>query len=199
MKKSKTVYIIDDDIDVRESICLLLVAQGFRAVTFSSAECFLSEYSRSMKGCIVSDIRMGGMSGLEMQDILNSYNAILPIIFITGHGDVPMSVKAVKNGAFNFLLKPFKKDTLLKAVDDAFVAEYEKLNDLSKPDYSKHNINILTKREKEIYVLFMQSKGKYTSKKIAEMLTVSVRTVEKHRLAIFKKMNVKNIAELLVS
>ncbi|GAA6170304.1 response regulator transcription factor [Sessilibacter corallicola] len=191
------VHVIDDEIDIRESLLLLLGNNGFKVSTYVSAEDFLANIAQVTSGCILSDIRMDEIDGMMLQKILLSKNIVLPMIFITGHGDVPMCAKAMKNGAIDFLLKPFSKDTLLQTVRHALVIGEAKQRQTREHTQIEQRYETLTAREKGVFLLLVESEGHHSSKSVAQSLSLSVRTVEKHRLSIFKKMQTKNIAQLV--
>lgn len=192
------VHVIDDEMDIRESLRLLLRNHKFQVETYVSAEDFLDRISDDMTGCILSDIRMGNMDGLQLQEVLIKKRVTLPMIFITGHGDVPMCATAMKNGAIDFLLKPFSKVTLIETVNQACRLWQEKEKSMEDSLDIRQRFERLTPREREIFNLLVAPEGQNTSRKIAEKLSISVRTAEKHRLVIFKKMAVNNLLQLII-
>jgi two-component system response regulator FixJ len=194
MEEQALVYVVDDDRAVRDSLGLLLRSVGIANETYESAGAFLDAYEPGRVSCLVADIRMPGMSGLELQRELNDRKVRIPLIFITGHGDVPMAVEAMKGGARDFLTKPFRDQDFLDRVRAA-VSEAEsgfegeqKLRDV------RERYESLTRRETE--VMDMVVKGA-ANKVIAMDLGVSQRTVELHRARVMQKMKVRSLAELV--
>lgn len=189
-----TVYIVDDDSGVRSSIRVLLKSVGLPATTFASAQEFLAAYQPSQPGCIVLDIRMPGMSGLELQEELNERGAVIPVIFITGHGDVPMAVEAMRHGAFDFLQKPFRDQDLIDRVQQALARDRETREALKEHDRIRARIASLTPREREVLELLTAGKA---NKMMAQDLGLSQRTVEIHRAHVMEKMGAKSVAQLV--
>ncbi|MCC7039772.1 MAG: response regulator transcription factor [Burkholderiales bacterium] len=185
-----TVLVVDDDEAVRDSLAMVLRAAGRCVETFASAEEFIERGGATRAGCLVLDVRMPGMSGLELQDYLAQRNAPLPIVFLTGHGDIPMAVRAVRRGAWEFLQKPVDDGLLLAAVDSALSGD-------SPPDSPPRAlppaVGTLSRREREVLDLILA--GKQT-RAIAEALFISVKTVEFHRSRIHSKLGVASMAEL---
>lgn len=185
-----TVLIVDDDEAVRDSLSMVLRAAGRPVETFASAEEFIERGGATRAGCLVLDVRMPGMSGLELQEYLAERNAPLPIVFLTGHGDIPMAVRAVRRGAWEFLQKPVDDGQLLAAVDAALSGD-------SPPDAPPRAlppaVATLSRREREVLDLILA--GKQT-RAIAEALFISVKTVEFHRSRIHAKLGVASMAEL---
>jgi FixJ family two-component response regulator len=191
---NRMVFIVDDDDAVRESLGFLMKSIGIEARGFSSAPEFLEFYNDGIVGCLVLDIRMPGMSGLELQDRLNEMNAILPIIFITGHGDVPMAVEALKKGALDFIQKPFRDQDLIDRINHALDRDHDSRNMLSQKREILDRIDELTSREKEVMELVVQGSP---NKIIAADLDVSQRTVEIHRSRVMEKMQARSLAQLV--
>jgi two-component system, LuxR family, response regulator FixJ len=189
-----TVYIVDDDNGVRSSIRVLMKSVGLPASTFASAQEFLGTYHAGQGGCVVLDIRMPGMSGLELQEELNRRGAVIPVIFITGHGDVPMAVEAMRHGAFDFLQKPFRDQDLIDRVQQALLRDRETREALKEHVRIRARIASLTPRERE--VLDLLSVGK-ANKTMAQDLGLSQRTVEIHRAHVMEKMGAKSVAQLV--
>lgn len=187
---SPTVFVVDDDDAVRQSLKLLFKSAGIAAETAASAQEFLAAYDPAQPGCLVLDVRMPGMSGLELQEYLAERNVPLPIVFLTGHGDIPMAVRAVRRGAWEFLQKPVDDGQLLAAVDAALSGD-------SPPDAPTRGlppaVATLSRREREVLDLILA--GKQT-RVIAETLFISVKTVEFHRSRIHAKLGVASMAEL---
>jgi len=194
MTKKGTVFIVDDDEGVREGLSLLLEAVEQPCELYSSAIDFLEAYDPSKRGCLVLDIRMPGMSGLDLQEALNERESQLPIIFITGHGDVPMAVDAMRCGALDFIRKPFREQDLLDSINAAL--EY----DAGERDLSLEHqalcdrLSSLTERESEV---FHRVAAGDRSREIGIALGISERTVEAHRAQIMKKLGARTLAQLV--
>ena len=188
------VYIVDDDQAVQDSIALLLRSADIASETFSSAQEFLLQCHNLPRGCILLDIRMPGMSGLEMQQELNRKGFRMPIVFLTGHGDVPMAVQALKAGASDFLQKPFKDQQLLDCLNNVLEADQALHNENHQAETILKRHDSLTEREREVMSLITDGKS---NKVIAYDLGISQRTVEIHRANVFHKMEVRNLAELM--
>ncbi len=197
MKKKEpasTVFIVDDDDAVRSSLRLLLRSLGHSAVTYTSATEFLANYHPDQPGCAVLDVRMPGMSGLQLQDELNRRGTIIPVIFITGHGDVPMAVEAMQRGAFDFLQKPFREQDLITRIQRALDLDRENRAQLEERDQIRARLAALTPREREVLELVTQGKP---NKIMAADLGVSQRTVEIHRAHLMEKMGARSLAQLV--
>ena len=188
------VYVVDDDEPMRDSLRWLLESTGYRVSAYSTAERFLSAYKPGAAACVVLDVRMPGVSGLELQQELNRRGEPLPIIFITGHGDVPMAVNAVKNGAFHFLEKPFKDEQLLGLIEQAALLGAPGESPGARRRCAAAKLATLTHREREVMELVV---GGLKNKQIAEQLGISVKTVEAHRARTMEKMSVTSLAELV--
>lgn len=188
------VYIIDDDVSVLNSLKCLIESVGYNVKTFSTAQEFIDIYNPSGPACLIVDVRMPIMSGLELQQYLYSHNINVPIVFISAHGDIPMAVSTIKNGAENFLTKPINNQNLLEAVNKAIKNDIIKYRKHKKCDEINIQVNRLTKREKEILKLMVE--GKMT-KYIADKLAISPNTVDQHRMKVMNKMDVKCVAELV--
>lgn len=184
-EKTPCVIVVDDDDAVRLSLKMLLKSVGQQAEAYASAQDFLDAFDPEQPGCLVLDIRMPGMSGLELQERLNQMHAITPIVFVTGHGDVPMAVEAMQNGAVDFIQKPFRDQDLLDRVNQAIEKDRENRRSLLARDEIRRRIGLLTPRERE--VLDLVTKGK-ANKVVAGDLNVSQRTVEIHRARVMEKM-----------
>jgi FixJ family two-component response regulator len=191
---SPSVYVVDDDDAVRNSLKLLLKSAGIAAETSASAQEFLGSYDPAHPGCLVLDVRMPGMSGLEMQQELNVRGAMIPVIFITGHGDIPMAVEAMQHGAFDFLQKPFRDSELLDRVNRALTRDAESRARLRHTDRIRERLASLSPREREVLDLVTQGKA---NKMVAGDLGVSQRTVEIHRAHVMQKMEAGSLAELV--
>jgi two-component system, LuxR family, response regulator FixJ len=189
-----TVFIVDDDDGVRASLRILLKSIGIAATALASAQEFLAAHHPSQPGCLLLDIRMPGMSGLELQSELNQRGAIIPVIFITGHGDVPMAVEAMQHGAFDFLQKPFRDQDLIDRVQRALARDRENREALKEHERIRAHLKSLTPRERE--VLDLMARGK-PNKVMAAELGLSQRTVEIHRAHVMEKMAAGSVAQLV--
>jgi len=188
------VYVVDDDYGVRDSLSFLLRSVGIDNEAYESASRFLEAFQPGRVSCLIADIRMPGMSGLELQDELNRRHISIPVIFITGHGDVPMAVTAMKAGAMDFLAKPFRDQELLDRVNAALGQAEAAFAGQQKEIEARVRYESLTPRETE--VMAMVVKG-CANKVIAMDLGVSQRTVELHRARVMQKMAVRSLAELV--
>jgi len=189
-----TAFVVDDDEAVRSSLRMLLKSLGIPAVTHGSAAEFLAEYDLEQPGCLILDVRMPGISGLELQDELNRRGAIIPVIFITGHGDVPMAVEAMQHGAVDFLQKPFSDKDLSDRVQRALAADLRNRAQLGEKDQIRARMAMLTPRERQVLALVTLGKA---NKAIAGDLGVSQRTVEIHRAHLMEKMGAASLAHLV--
>lgn len=190
----QTVYVVEDDEAVRDSLELLLKTDGKTVKTYENAAVFLKDYSETMAGCIVLDIRMPGMDGMELQKKLNSKHSILPIIFVTGHGDVPMAVDAMKEGAVDFIQKPYREEALLEKIEAALEQDQEQRKTLDEKQEIMRRIKSLTPREHEIMDRMIEGQA---NKVIAIELEISQRTVEIHRSRVMHKMGTHSLAHLV--
>ena len=188
------VMVVDDDAGVRNAMRSLLKSVGLNSALFASAQEFLDAYQPSQLGCLVLDIRMPGMSGLELQQQLNLRGAVIPVIFMTGHGDIPMAVEAMQHGAFDFLQKPFRDQDLLDRIQRAIVKDAQLRKSLGEHERIKTHLESLTPREREVLDLMTQGKQ---NKVIGQDLGVSPRTIEIHRARVMEKMNASSVAELV--
>jgi two-component system, LuxR family, response regulator FixJ len=189
-----TVYIVDDDEAVRSSLRLLIRSVGLQAQAFVSAMDFLASYDPRHPGCLLLDVRMPGMSGLELQQELNRRGATIPVVFITGHGDVPMAVAAMQQGAFDFLQKPFRDQDLLDRVQRGMARDAESRGRLAAHAEILARLATLTPRETEVMRLVTSGKA---NKVVGGELGVSQRTVEIHRAHVMEKMRAGSLAELV--
>ena len=194
MIRNPSVYVVDDDDAVRNSLRMLLKSVGIPAVAYGSARDFLSAYPAELPGCLVLDVRMPGMSGLELQEELNRLGAVIPVIFITGHGDIPMAVEAMQHGAFDFLQKPFRDQDLIDRVQRALVTDGQNRSALAEEHQIAERYESLTPREREVLALVTQGKA---NKVMAGDLGVSQRTVEIHRARVMEKMRASSLAQLV--
>lgn len=188
------VYIVDDDEPIRDSISMLLDTLDIPNEVFADASSFLTAVDDSSSGIAVLDIRMPGMSGLELQDKLIAQGTKLPIVFITGHGDVPMAVEAMKKGAIDFIRKPFRDQELLDSISDALNSEEKTRQHEADISQISERENTLTPREQEVFGRIAQGQA---NKVVAIELEISERTVEIHRSQVMKKMNVRSLAALV--
>jgi FixJ family two-component response regulator len=193
-RREPIVYIVDDDEAICSSLRLLLKSCGIPATSHGSAEAFLSAYDPEQPGCLVLDVRMPGMSGLELQDELNRRGAIIPVIFVTGHGDVPMAVEAMRHGATDFLQKPFGDQEFTDRIQRALALDQRNRATLGQKDQIRARLAALTRRE--LQVLRLVTLGK-ANKVIAGELGVSQRTVEIHRAHLMEKMGATSLAHLV--
>lgn len=187
------VHIVDDDEAIRDALQWLLKTRKVPCSTWPSGEAFLDAVQANWRGCAVLDIRMDGMSGLECFEALRARGNTLPVVFITGHGDVPMAVSALKKGAFDFIEKPFNDSDLVAVVQRAMETDAEHQRAASLVGAIGEKLASLTAREREVMELILA--GKY-NKVIADELNISMRTVEAHRSKIFEKMAVRSAVEL---
>ena len=194
MHPEPTVFIVDDDQEVREALELLMSWIGLDAETYGSAREFLDRFDPERTGCLVLDIRMKGMSGLELQQRLNEHPLHPPIVVITGHGDVPMAVRAVKGGAVDFIEKPFNDQVLLDAVHRAIEQDAEQRGRVSQLAEIRARLGRLTPREREILDLVIAG---HRNKVIAIDLGISQSTVEAHRARVMEKMQARSLSDLM--
>jgi FixJ family two-component response regulator len=194
MTSTPTIYVVDDDEAVRNSLRFLLRSVELPTRTLASAQEFLSVYDPSQPGCLVLDVRMPGMNGLELQQELNRRGAVIPVIFITGHGDVPMAVEAMQHGAFDFLQKPFHDQDLIDRLQKALAKDARTRSTLKSHDEIKTRLESLTPREREVLELMVRGKP---NKIMAADLGVSQRTVEIHRARVMEKCAATSLAHLV--
>jgi FixJ family two-component response regulator len=192
--KKGNVYVVDDDEAVRDSLQWLLEGKDYRVRCFDSAESFLSRYDPREVACLIVDIRMPGITGLELQDRLLERKSPLPIVFITGHGDVPMAVNTMKKGAMDFIPKPFKEEELLSVVERMLDQAREAFADYQHAANREALIGKLTAREAQVLERIVAGR---LNKQIADDLGISIKTVEAHRANIMEKLNANTVADLL--
>lgn len=194
MSSEPTVFIVDDDEAVGQSLRWLLESVGLRVEVFQSASAFISGYDPSRVGCLVLDVRMPGMSGLELQERLKEKQIGIPVIFITGHGDVPMAVRAMKAGAVDFIEKPFKDQELLDQIHRAIAQDLENRRSAAQRAALLERFHALTPREQEVMRLVAEGNP---NKVIAYRLGLSSKTVEAHRARVMEKMQAKSLSDLV--
>jgi two-component system, LuxR family, response regulator FixJ len=188
------IYLVDDDEAVRDSLGILFNSIGLEHEAYSSALEFLQHYAPVRHSCLVADIRMPGLSGLELQQRLNEQHAEIPIIFITGHGDVPMAVTAMKSGAADFVQKPFRDQDLIDRIHKALGRDRERRVSRAEENEIRARIALLTPRESEVMQRVVRGQA---NKVIAMDLGVSQRTVELHRARVMRKLKMRSLAELV--
>lgn len=187
------VFLVDDDAAIRDALSWLLRTRHIPSQAWSSAEAFLSDYQSNMSGCLILDIRMTGMTGIELYDLLRERGCRMPAIFLTGHGDVPLAVKALKLGAFDFIEKPFNDNELVDRVLAALAQEANRHERRTEVASVAADLATLTEREREVMSHVLTGK---LNKIIADELHIAMRTVEVHRARIFDKMKVRSAVEL---
>ena len=193
-QSEQIIYLVDDDEALRDSLVWLLESQGFKVEAFASAEAFLRVRRPEFNGCLLLDVRMPGMSGLELHERLRAHYCTLPVIFITGHGDVPMAVAALKKGAVDFIEKPFNDAELLRLVSQCLANEQESRARRRQDAEVSRRLDQLTQREREVLDLIIVGK---LNKQIADVLGISIKTVEVHRARVMEKMAAQSLAELV--
>jgi len=191
---SNTVFIVDDDEAVRDSLRWLLEANGYRVRAFESAEAFLAAYDPAAVGVLIVDVRMPGMSGLELQEHLLARQIAIPIVFITGHGDVPMAVSTIKKGAVDFIEKPFNDVDLRVIVANMFEKALEQAAEAANRRDREAMLARLTSREQQVLERIVAGR---LNKQIADDLGISIKTVEAHRANIMEKLQVATVADLM--
>jgi FixJ family two-component response regulator len=193
---SSTVFLVDDDASVRRALTRLIKSGGYAVQAFASARDFLEKWRASDQnpGCLVLDVRMPGLSGLDLQHELQAANTLLPIIFITGHGDIPMSVKAMKEGAVDFLAKPLKEKDILRAIEQGLARATHDHAERLELEEIRRRLKSLTPREREVMTLVVSG---LLNKQIAFELGTVEKTVKVHRARVIQKMEVQSLAELV--
>ena len=196
-ESSPTVFVVDDDAAVRKSLVRLLGSAGYQAEPFASAREFLDHWrEHATTGCLVLDVQMPGLNGLDLQRELRSNSRSLPIVFITGHGDIPMSVMAMKAGAVDFLAKPFQAEDLIRAIGEAIASAAKKESEESERAALEKRYETLTPREREVMVLVVRG---LANKRIAAELGIGEKTIKVHRGRVMSKMKVRSVAELVLA
>lgn len=188
------VFIVDDELSVRDSLTLMLEQEDISVQSYENADVFLRAFPQDCIGCIIIDVNMPGMDGMQLQEELSRRNNTFPIIFLTGHGNIPMSVQAIKNGALDFLTKPVTRKTLLNSVRSAFLESEKRLNQVEHKQTAMRSIASLTEREREVMNLAVQGAS---NKVIASRLGISHRTVEVHKSNIMHKTGASNLIDLV--
>jgi FixJ family two-component response regulator len=192
--KKGTVFVVDDDEAVRDSLQWLLEGKDYRVRCFDSAESFLSRYDPRELACLIVDIRMDGMSGIDLQNRLVDLRSPLPIVFITGHGDVPMAVETMKKGAVDFVQKPFREDDLVRLVEQMLATARDNFVQYQTTLNRESLLAKLTTREAQVLERIVAGR---LNKQIADDLNISIKTVEAHRANIMEKLGAKTVADLL--
>jgi FixJ family two-component response regulator len=193
-KRKPVIYIVDDDDGMRRALTVLMTTVGYQPVAFARPAEFLSKYDANQAGCLVLDVRMPEMSGLEVQQQLNRSGALIPVILITGHGDIPMAVQAMKDGAFDFLQKPFRDQELLDRINAALKQDAQNRESVDRLADLRQRAQSLTPREREVMGHVVDGKA---NKVIAIDLGLSERTVEIHRANVMEKMAARSVAHLV--
>ncbi len=189
-----TVFIVDDDDAVLDSIAELVMSVGLRATTFRSAQEFRDSFNPERPGCLVLDVRMAHTSGLALQEELNAVGARIPIVFISGHGDISVAIKTIKAGAVDFVQKPYHEQQLLDSINEALRRDAEARQVNGSGEGFVERLAALTQRERDVLEHVVQG---LSSKSIAKVLDISYRTVELHRSHIMEKLQVRSVAELI--
>lgn len=193
MNENNTVFVVDDDPAVRDSLTLLIEQEGLPVKAFASAEDFLASCQMQCSGCIIIDIRMSGMGGMQLHEEIVRRGCLLPVIFLTGHGDIPMSVRAIKAGAVDFLTKPITRDLLMHSVRAA-LAERDNLQvQVATSQAAQSRMAILTEREKDVMQLLLAG---HANKEVGRLLGISHRTVEIHKARLMKKTGATSLLDL---
>jgi len=193
-ESAQKVLIVDDDASFRRSLARLMSSHGIESWLFDSASCLFAEDLTGHDGCIVLDVRMPGLSGLEAQERLNQINSAIPIIFLTGHGDIPMSVLAMKKGASDFLTKPVDELTLLEAIRKALADNRQSMVRRHRLQVIQARLNTLTPREREVMQHVISGE---LNKQVGSDLDISLKTVKVHRARVMEKLGVDSVAELV--
>jgi RNA polymerase sigma factor (sigma-70 family) len=193
--QEQTIFVVDDDEAVRDSIQELVESVGLQAEGYDSALAFLDAFRPQRPGCLVLDVRMAEMSGLVLQERLNELKARIPVIVLTGHGDVPMAVHAMRNGAMDFIQKPYREQALLDSINAALALDIDTRHSSGATDQIQQRLESLTQREQEVLGHILSG---LTSKQIARELGVSPRTVEAHRKNLLRKLETSSVKELML-
>jgi RNA polymerase sigma factor (sigma-70 family) len=194
VEATERIYVVDDDEPMRDSLVWLLESKGLRVEAHPSAEAFLDALKDEMQGCLVLDVRMPGMSGLELFERLQARGVTLPVIFVTGHGDVPMAVSAVKKGAVDFIEKPFNEEEMLRLVRQCLETDRAQRASRREREAVRRRVATLTEREREVMNLVIAGR---LNKQIADELGIATKTVEVHRARVMEKLEAESVAELV--
>lgn len=192
--EQQVIHVVDDDEAMRDSMHWLLEGEGYTVACYESGEHFLAAWHEGMRGCLVLDVRMPEMSGLELHELLSQRGSPLPVIFVTGHGDVPMAVAALQRGACDFIEKPFHNEDLLSRIRRALAVDCQNAQRRSQSSAVSRRLEQLTLREREVMDLVVAGK---LNKQIADELNISMKTVEAHRARVMDKMGARTLAELV--
>lgn len=192
--KPETIFLVDDDHDVLDAVSFLLSTEGYAIETFESPAALLERVTPEDAGCLVLDVRLPDMNGLELQEALANRNVHMPIVFITGHGDIPMAVRAVNAGALDFLEKPFDDDKLLELIEQGLARDRERREVAARQARIEAALDSLTPREREVMEEILRGK---LNKIIASDLDMSVRTVEVHRARVLEKLGARNGSDMV--
>ncbi len=194
MTTEPTVFVVDDDAPVRKSLDLLIKSVGLPVETYASAQEFLDHFDPERPGCLVLDVRMPRMSGIELQDHFRAQGVQIPIIFVSGHGDVPIAVRAIRNGAVQFLEKPFSKQLLLEHIHEAMNLDARQREQKAALSEVQSRLDRLTERERQVMDGVVAGK---VSKEVAAELGISKKTVDVHRARVMNKLGIESVAELV--
>jgi RNA polymerase sigma factor (sigma-70 family) len=189
-----TVFVVDDDSSTRELLAWLMKRHGLRTEVFPDARSFLASYRREMPGCLVVDLNMPGMSGLDLQQYLKEHGVLIPVLFLSGRADVPKAVKAVREGAIDFIEKPFDYKRVVALVEDCLRRDAQTRAQYERKRAVCERLAQLTQREREVLELVVAGR---MNREIAEQLDISIKTVEAHRAKIMEKLEVDSVAELV--
>lgn len=197
MTDQPTIFVVDDDAALRKALALSLSERGFEVECFESAEQFLDQFDNERPGCLLLDVRMPRCSGLELQDTLRGKGVEIPIIFLTAHGDIPTTVRAMRKGAIDFLEKPYQLEVLLRRIEEALVKDQQTRQSKAT------NLDILARherlsaREREVLVLLVAGAANTSNREIAERLGISRRTVDTYRARLMEKMHARSLPDLV--
>lgn len=194
MAADVTVFIVDDDETVRDSLSWLLEGTGFNVKTYDCGEAFLDDYDPAVPGCLIVDLRMPGMNGLDVQKALAERQFSIPVIFLTAYGTIPQAVRAMRRGAVDFVTKPFSEQTLLDRIEHAIERDRQARSEQAQHSQIRRRLELLTPREHEV---MQRVVGGQANKVIAAELNISQKTVEAHRAKVMRKMQAGSVAELV--
>jgi len=194
MINSQSVYIVDDDAAVRDALSILVKSVNLDAKEYSSADQFLSEYDQQPPGCLITDVYMPGIDGVALQKRLIDMGSQIPMIVMSGHGDIPLAVNMIRNGALNFIEKPFSNHQMLEHIQQALKLDKERRSMADKSDQSQKYYATLTPREKEVLEYLISG---VSNKVIAARMSISPRTIETHRANVLRKMNSESVVSLV--